>query len=199
MADKNLKIAMLAAHGGSDSNKVPLGGGAAICERLLQAWKNVDGLEITLIVPGYYKTQNNANSALPEEPTSEPNSADTEQEESAPKITLIQIPLLKEGETPCNLSEFRYAKFCRQFEKASTKKLLELKPDIAITHDISEGPNFKQLSKHNIPCIPIFHVDVVDFFCRMYLKEYITPQKCVNLWGKFNFLLVLMLRTYSLL
>lgn len=188
MADKNIKIAMLAAHGGSDSNKIPLGGGAAICERLLQAWKNVDGLEITLIVPGYYKTQNSAAPAIAAESALESDCAINEHEESISKINTIQIPLLKEGETPCNLSEFRYAKFCRQFEKASTKKLLELKPDIAITHDISEGPNFKQLNKHNIPCIPIFHVDVVDFFCRMYLREYCTPKKCVNMWEKIRLL-----------
>ena len=140
MADKNLKIAMLAAHGGSDSNKVPLGGGAAICERLLQAWKNVDGLEITLIVPGYYQTQNSATSALLDESTPEQNSADTEQEESTSKITIIQIPLLKEGETPCNLSEFRYAKFCRQFEKASTKKLLEISPILPSLTIFLKGP-----------------------------------------------------------
>ncbi len=188
MADKNLKIAMLAAHGGSDSNKIPLGGGAAICERLLQAWENVDGLQIILIVPGYYKAKNSTATLSSEGSISEFVSTETGQKESASKVTTIQIPLLKENETPCNLSEFRYAKFCRQFEKASTKKLLELKPDIVITHDISEGPNFKQLNKHKILCIPIFHVDVVDFFCRMYLKEYVTPQKCVNLWEKIRFL-----------
>lgn len=188
MAENSLKIVMLAAHGGSDSNKIPLGGGAAICERLLQAWKNVEGLQITLIVPGYYGSPNSSTIDSVTENAIAATPADTEQEEYVPQITTIQIPLLKEGETPCNLSEFRYAKFCRQFEKASTQKILELKPDIVITHDISEGPNFKLLHQHKIPCIPIFHVDVVDFFCRMYLKEYCTPQKCTNLWERIRFL-----------
>lgn len=188
MADRNIKIAMLAAHGGSDSNKIPLGGGAAICERLLQAWQNVEGLEITLIVPGYYKAQNFQETTPSEKIAPQLGSTDNVPEEKLPKVTVIKIPLLKEGETPCTLSEFRYAKFCRRFEKASTKKVLELKPDIVLTHDICEGPNFKQLNRQKIPCIPIFHVDVVDFFCRMYLREYCTPKKMVNFWEKISFL-----------
>ncbi|MGM9998875.1 MAG: glycosyltransferase family 4 protein [Candidatus Bruticola sp.] len=185
MVDTNLKIAILAAHGGSDSNTLPLGGGAAICERLLQAWGNVEGLQLLLIVPGYYHQKSKTHTLISQSTVSQHSySAEEQSGVLNDIITTIQIPLLKEGETPCNLSEFRYANFCRQFEKACTDKILELKPDVVMTHDISEGPNFQLLNEHHIPCIPIFHVDVVDFFCRMYLHEYWTTQQCVSVWSK---------------
>ncbi|MGM9991832.1 MAG: glycosyltransferase family 4 protein [Candidatus Bruticola sp.] len=171
MTDTNLKIAILAAHGGSDSNKLPLGGGAAICERLLKAWENVEDLQLTLIVPGHYSSGNRP-------------SEENQTEAVNKNINVIRIPLFKSKETPCNIGTFRYAKFCRQFEKACTEQILALKPDVVLTHDISEGPNFKKLSENNIPCIPIFHVDVLDFVCRMYFYEQWTPKQCMLVWSK---------------
>ena len=44
-----MHVVMTAAHGGHDSEKVPLGGGAAVCERLCKAWA---GREVTLIGSG---------------------------------------------------------------------------------------------------------------------------------------------------
>ncbi|MCR4783219.1 MAG: glycosyltransferase family 4 protein [bacterium] len=242
-----LKVAMLAAHGGSNSNLVPLGGGAAVCERLVEAWRNVSDLELTLIVPGSIDGSNESvtdqptpsatspnetsyNAALPEpigkktkimkdpgaapminknsqnigqlsenpnntqnSPASVRTQAQPEAQEQAQaedtnshpsRFKLLRIPVLRAGERPCDLSEFRYAKFSRQFEKLATKKILELKPHVVLTHDISEGPNFKVLKANHIPCIPIFHVDVVDFFCRMYLGGRWSPKKCEHFWAK---------------
>lgn len=250
MVQTCLKIAMLAAHGGSNSNVLPLGGGAAVCERLLQAWKDVEGIELTLIVPGPVKTDRNyagntkqANPDKKSEPgnnSSKPeNSRDIDGTQSHPLdgvplpkpigwserdyaqrgkdsteadeakdeentaqgpasrelvalseislLTVIRIPVLKCGESPCKMSTMRYASFCRQFEKAATQKVLELKPDVVLTHDICEGPSFVLLHKAGIPCVPIFHVDVTDFFCRMYLPKMMLhwqPDKAFEMWKK---------------
>ncbi|MBQ7501164.1 glycosyltransferase family 4 protein [bacterium] len=181
------KIAISAAHGGSNSNLIPLGGGAAVCERLLQAWSDLPNLEIDLIAPG--KASPIQNGGLEHREKDAPGYESEIISCSSPghsraTVRIIRVPVLKEGENPSSLSTLRYAKFCRQFEKASTSVILELKPDIVLTHDISEGPDFRALQAARIPCVPIFHVDVNDFFCRMYLKNYLTAKQGEHWFAK---------------
>lgn len=135
---------MTAAHGGYGSERVPLGGGAAICERLCAAWGDRD---VTLLSPG-------------------PN--------PPPGVRYLRVDVL-EGRAPSSLHELAYSSFCRRFEAALTATILRERPDVVLTHDISEGPTFAALARYGIPCVPILHVDVVDFFCRMYLRERVTP------------------------
>jgi glycosyltransferase involved in cell wall biosynthesis len=148
-------ILMTAAHAGYDSEKIPLGGGAAICERLCRTWAPIHRVEL-----------------LGSGPT-------------APQgIAYSQIDLL-DGRHPADLNELRYARFCRDFEKACTEKIIERArrgPVVVVTHDISEGPDFAALARHGVPCVPIFHVDVVDFFCRMYLRNWISPSRAARLF-----------------
>lgn len=149
-----LRLVMTAAHGGSNSEKLPLGGGAAICERLCHCWANSPGIELTLLSPG----------------------------KIAPAgIKYKRIDVLNDA-SPASLSEFAYAKFCRLFEKKLTDEILQLRPDAVLTHDIAEAPNFAVLERYGIPCIPIYHVDVVDFFCRMYLHQLVTPRQAEAFW-----------------
>lgn len=147
-----LRIVMTAAHGGSCSEKVPLGGAAAICERLLRYWQGRDDIEVTLLAPGRQAPQKAAN------------------------IHYEQIDLLQ-GRAPSSLNELAYAKFCRQFENAQNQYILQNRPDAVLCHDISEGPSFALLNRYGIKCLPIYHVDVVDYFCRIYLNEWVTPMK----------------------
>lgn len=138
---------MTAAHGGYGSEQVPLGGGAAICERLCAAWAGREDLEVTLLSPG------------PQPP---------------PGVRYLRVDVL-EGRAPSSLGELAYAGFCRRFEAALTGAILRERPDVVLTHDLSEGPTFSALGRYGIPCVPILHVDVADFFCRMYLGERVTP------------------------
>ncbi|MBQ7568274.1 glycosyltransferase family 4 protein [bacterium] len=149
-----LRLAVTAAHGGSSSERVPLGGGAAICERLCRCWAGDPRVEVTLLAPG----------------TSAPEG-----------INYKRIDVLG-GKSPASLNELAYAKFCRAFEKQLTDELLAMRPDAVLTHDLAEAPNFAMLERYGIPCIPIYHVDVVDFFCRMYLHRLITPRQAESLW-----------------
>lgn len=140
---------MTAAHGGYGSEQVPLGGGAAIFERLCAAWAGREDVELTLLAPG------------PQPPVG---------------VRSLRVDVL-EGRAPSSLGELAYARFCRSFEAALTETLIRERPDAVLVHDLSEGPTFCALARHGIPCVPILHVDVVDFFCRMYLRQRVTPER----------------------
>lgn len=139
---------MTAAHAGYDSEKVPLGGGAAICERLCRSWA---GRPVTLLGSG---------------PTPPPG------------LEYRPFDLL-DGRHPATLNEWDYARFCRRFERACTQAILEraaLEPVVVLSHDLSEGPDFARLAAAGVPSLAILHVDVVEFFCRMYLGNLIRPE-----------------------
>jgi glycosyltransferase involved in cell wall biosynthesis len=81
-------------------------------------------------------------------------------------------------------SELEYARFCRRFEKATTEVLLKQNPkeSIVLCNDISEGPDFAALAKAGFPVFTIYHVDVVDYFCRMYLHQWIKPETATRFY-----------------
>lgn len=139
---------MTAAHAGYDSERVPLGGGAAICERLCRSWA---GRPFTLLGSG------------PVGP---------------PGTDYRSFDLLG-GRHPATLNEWDYARFCRRFERACTEAILEVasrEPVVALSHDVSEGPDQVRLAASGVPSVTILHVDVVEFFCRMYLRNQIRPE-----------------------
>ncbi len=152
--DTPLRLIMTAAHGGSNSERIPLGGGAAICERLCRVWRNDPRLELTLMAPG---------------------------REAPEGVKYHRLDVLGD-KAPSSLNELAYARFCRAFEKELTAEILRLRPDVVLTHDLSEGPNYAMLQRYGIPCIPIYHVDVVNFFCQMYLRSLITPRQAEAIW-----------------
>lgn len=139
---------MTAAHGGFGSERVPLGGGAAIFERLCRAWSELPGMSLHGAGAGRL----------------------------SPLQSLRYSPLACPPVEPSRLSTMAYARFCRDFERESTALALREKPDIVLAHDISEGPNVGALREAGIPIATIFHVDVVDIFARLYLGSLISPQ-----------------------
>ncbi len=146
---------MTAAHGGFGSEDVPLGGGAAVFERLCQAWSGREGIELVAVGAG------------PRAPT---------------KTRYYQVAAPPKA--PSALSTFAYARFCQDFEKASTRLALTEKPDVVLAHDISEGPNVLALRNANISLATIFHVDVVDIFSRLYLASLISPRSLAWAYDK---------------
>lgn len=145
-------ILMTAAHAGYDSERVPLGGGAAICERLCRTWQ---GRPLVLLGSG------------PQAPAG---------------VAYRQFDLLG-GRHPATLNELSYAGFCRRFENACTEAILEhagREPVVVLSHDLSEGPDFARLAAAGVASHCILHVDVVDFFCRMYLRQWIRPETAVR-------------------
>jgi len=81
-------------------------------------------------------------------------------------------------------SEIRYARFCRAFEKSATDAVLrKSSPESPVLcNDISEGPDFARLAAAGHSVWTIFHVDVLDYFCRIYLREKIRPEKAAAIW-----------------
>jgi len=76
------------------------------------------------------------------------------------------------------LSELQYARFCREFERAATVEILKRDPQrcVVLSNDISEGPDFGALGESGYRIVTIFHVDVVEYFTRFYLRGLIRPE-----------------------
>jgi len=76
------------------------------------------------------------------------------------------------------MSELEYARFCRQFEQAVTAEILKHDPRdcVVLSNDISEGPNFAALGQRGYRIVAIFHVDVVEYFTRFYLRNLVRPE-----------------------
>jgi glycosyltransferase involved in cell wall biosynthesis len=76
------------------------------------------------------------------------------------------------------LSELQYARFCREFECAATAEILMRDPQqcVVLSNDISEGPDFAALGERGYQIVTIFHVDVVEYFTRFYLRGLVRPE-----------------------
>ncbi len=75
------------------------------------------------------------------------------------------------------MSEWRYARFCLAFEKAATQAVLSKNPPSApvLCNDVSEGPDVHRLAEAGYAVFTIYHVDVLDYVCRLYLRGAISP------------------------
>ena len=102
----------------------------------------------------------------------------------SPQSTSLAVP-----KSLTELSEWEYARFCRQFERATTAAILQHDPAecVVLTNDISEGPDFARLGKLGYPLASIWHVDVVDYFCRMYLRNWLRPERAAR-WSRYRWL-----------
>jgi glycosyltransferase involved in cell wall biosynthesis len=76
------------------------------------------------------------------------------------------------------LSELQYARFCREFKRAATAEIQKHDPQrcVVLSNDISEGPDFGTLGERGYRIVTIFHVDVVEYFTRFYLRGLIRPE-----------------------
>ncbi|MFA5505539.1 MAG: glycosyltransferase family 4 protein [Vulcanimicrobiota bacterium] len=151
-----MKLAMSAAHGGFGSERVPLGGGAAVFERLIASGVFADtDFHLLGAGPRHYSTG-----------------------------TYHQLAGLERS--PSALGMMEYSRFCQEFGDATTRKALALKPDVLLCHDISEGPNVASLASAGIKVVTIFHVDVVDIFSRLYLKSALSPKRLTHYYRTFR-------------
>jgi glycosyltransferase involved in cell wall biosynthesis len=75
------------------------------------------------------------------------------------------------------MRELEYARFCREFERAATAAILQYDPGrcVILANDISEGPNFRTLGERGYRMATIFHVDVVEYFTKFYLRNLLSP------------------------
>ncbi|GIU79340.1 MAG: hypothetical protein KatS3mg005_2578 [Bryobacteraceae bacterium] len=80
--------------------------------------------------------------------------------------------------------EKRYAAFCREFSAAATRRILEHDPrtTAVLVNDISEAPDFAALARAGFQITTIYHVDVVAYIARIYLRGIAGPRGLVSLW-----------------
>jgi glycosyltransferase involved in cell wall biosynthesis len=85
---------------------------------------------------------------------------------------------LKLANPLAQMTELEYARFCREFERAATSEILKHDPQqcVVLCNDISEGPDFAVLGERGYRIATIFHVDVVEYFTRFYLRGLIRPE-----------------------
>ena len=146
-------LIFVGSHLGYPVDRTPLGGGAAVGVQLARAWARMDGLRLTAVGSG------------PESP--------------APGLDYRRLP--GQDFDLVGASELQYARFCRRFEAATTAFLRERassgpRPCIVV-NDISEGPDFRQLARLGCPVVSIWHVDVVDYFNKMYFGGLVAPER----------------------
>ena len=88
-----------------------------------------------------------------------------------------------------DLSALEYARFCRQFERVTTAAIGQHDPArcVVLTNDISEGPDFAALGARGYRVVAVWHVDVVDYFCRIYLRGRVDPATAAR-WSRHRWL-----------
>jgi len=78
--------------------------------------------------------------------------------------------------------ERAYARFCREFERASTAEILRHDPAdvVVLANDVSEGPDFAQLGARGYRVFTIYHVDVVAYVSAIYGRGWLAPETTVR-------------------
>ena len=81
--------------------------------------------------------------------------------------------------------ELRYARFCREFQEASTREILRHDPaeTAVLANDVSEGPDFAALHRAGYRVFTIFHVDVVAYVTELYGRGLMRPETTVR-WAR---------------
>ena len=150
-------LVFIGSHLGYPMDKTPLGGGAMVGLQLARRWGAArEGLRLVLLGSG------------PVSP--------------APGVEYHQLPDPGGDPSLTRLSELRYARFCRDFEAATTAWVLERRGELVpaqtvlVVNDISESPDLERLAAAGYKVVTIWHVDVVEFFNRIYLGGVFKPE-----------------------
>jgi len=140
-------------------DRTPLGGGAMVGLQLVRHWD--PGVSWRLIVLG----------SGPQAPS--------------PSVEYVRLAGRQEGIV--DLSELRYARFCREFEVATTEWILSRRDEFnseetaIVVNDISEGPALEDLARAGYRILSIWHVDVVDYFNKLYLRRFTAPENLTRI------------------
>ena len=106
-------------------------------------------------------------------------------------VDYVQLPSRNQQVPIESLSEWEYARFCGEFALTSTNHLrmqirsgaITPKETIVIVNDISESPDISALNQMGFTIVSLWHVDVVDFFNRMYLRQCVCAHTLVRLFN----------------
>ncbi|UPT73963.1 MAG: glycosyltransferase family 4 protein [Elusimicrobiota bacterium] len=153
------RLVFVASHVGYPMDRTPLGGGAMVGLQLVKHWKPDASWKPVILGSG------------PETP--------------APGCDYHRLAAREGGLV--DLGELDYARFCRDFEAETTAWILERRKDlppkdtVIVVNDVSEGPGLEELAAAGYQILSIWHVDVVDYFNKLYLRRIVAPEKLTRL------------------
>lgn len=156
------QLVFVGSHLGYPMDRTPLGGGATVGVQLARCWAGEKGFRLRVVGSG------------PTPP--------------ALGVEYLSLPRLEGRQAPelAKLSEFGYARFCREFEESTTAHLERCVAEAgrgrtcAVVNDISESPDLERVHRTGARIVSIWHVDVVDYFNRIYLKGVLPPERLVD-------------------
>jgi glycosyltransferase involved in cell wall biosynthesis len=157
------RLVFIGSHLGYPMDRTPLGGGAMVGLQLLRHWPIRPDYELTAVGSG----------SMP----------------PRPGLDYVHLPQGEKADL-VRLSELGYAAFCRRFEKATTDWLLARRERFdpastcVLVNDISEGPALARLTQAGYPIVSIWHVDVVDYFNKLYLRHFVAPERLTRLYER---------------
>ncbi|MDX6770116.1 MAG: glycosyltransferase family 4 protein [Elusimicrobiota bacterium] len=153
------RLVFVGSHIGYPMERTPLGGGAMVGLQLVRHWKPDATWALTVLGSG------------PEVP--------------AAGVEYVRIAGREDGLV--DLGELEYARFCREFEEGATDWILERAgthppaDTVVVVNDISEGPTLSRLTARGYRVVSIWHVDVVDYFNKLYLRRFFAPENLTRL------------------
>jgi glycosyltransferase involved in cell wall biosynthesis len=148
-----LEVLYSAAHAEFPDTE-PLGGGKAVADHLIREWNKQKPFPLTVLSPARFGL------------------------DGEPRSVVAEIGRTRRSASLHEMSEHQYARFCRQFERATTAEILRRDPQqcVVLTNDISEGPDFAALGERSYRLVSLWHVDVVEFFTKFYLQSLVRPE-----------------------
>lgn len=157
------RVIFVGSHLGYPMDRTPLGGGAMVGVQLVRHWLERGGFGLKVLGSG----------PLP------------------PVLGADYQPAgVARREDIAKLSELGYARFCRRFERATTGWIADHRDEwppsetCVVLNDISESPDARRLAELGYPIVSIWHVDVVDFFNKMYLHNLLAPERLTRAFDR---------------
>ncbi|MBM3761469.1 MAG: glycosyltransferase family 4 protein [Acidobacteria bacterium] len=103
----------------------------------------------------------------------------------------FELEIVRPQETASEIVKYtqgEYTKFCHRFRKFATNRILAEDPaqTIVLANDIGEGPDFELLERHGYRVFTIWHVDVLAFVMKMYLGEWVSPERAARAMAPFE-------------
>jgi glycosyltransferase involved in cell wall biosynthesis len=152
-------ILYTAAHGGFSNEAVPLGGGAAVFDHLVEEWSGTQPFPFQTITPSILA------------------SSDSERSPSGRDLVTFSE---RDYARFCYAFEVAATREILRHDPAST---------VVLCNDVSEGPDFAALAAASYRLFTIYHVDVVAYVAAIYLRAWIAPETTVRWEHRFRPLL----------
>ena len=154
-----MTVLYAAAHGGFAGQAVPLGGGAAVFDHLVEEWERTRPFALRTITPSIL--------------------GGISGEEAPSGRDLVRFGE-REYARFCGAFERAATEEILRHDPAET---------VVLSNDVSEGPDFEALARRGYRIYTIYHVDVVAYIAAIYLRGWIRPETTVRWYPRLRSLM----------